>query len=148
MLLKRSRHSVNTAMGNISTKCTNILCSGLQKFVRTYILCMQIISTAGHKYIHGGQVSLRLTEKISLCDYEMWETDSDGVIVSTNFINSSVIGNMTRKLRVSFPDDCENPKKQVENAISHEENVPLSLKEEDSDNPISHEESVPLNSKE
>lgn len=77
----------------------------------------------GHKYIRNEQISLRLTEKIYFCGYEMWKTDYEGIIVSTNSVESSIVADLSGKFQSALPDDCDVTTAAVDNSLLQRESV-------------------------
>lgn len=59
------------------------------------------------KHIRNEQVSLKLTEKKFFCDSDMWMTDYDGVVVSTNYITTMINETLTKQLHSKLPHYCD-----------------------------------------
>lgn len=68
------------------------------------------------KYINNKVARLKLTKALTFCGYEIWETNNDGIIVSTHKIKTSDSTNLYKELNSTLPDDCKIALKEENNS--------------------------------
>lgn len=84
----------------------------------------------GQKYIRNEQISLILTESEELCSSKIWKTDYDGIIVSTQRINTLLSTNLTQKYQSSRPRDCEIAAEAPRNGLTTDQQYDFTGTEE------------------